>query len=120
MKSAGSSARPRRSEEIMARRIGSVCLVPVAGPGDVAAGAAPDWPQHRGPRRDLETTCVSTAFDACSGPGTQGLVLPSRAERHFGTRYLVHETRSVESDPEFDAAVFRLGAPDPAPAAEGS
>ena len=81
----------------------------------------------------LETKRVSKVFDVFSGPGVelemetyymdfrpvQGLVLPFREERHFGTRYEVYETRSVEVDPSIDAAVFRAPVPAPAPPTGG-
>jgi hypothetical protein len=78
----------------------------------------------------LETKRVSKTFDVFSGPGIElemetffmnfeevdGVVIPYREERHFGTRYRVFEARTVKVNPGFGAAVFGMPekkSPDP-------
>ena len=70
----------------------------------------------------LETKRVSTTFDFFSGPGVQlemetyymeyrdvgGVKIPHREERHYGTRYNVIDASSIETNPEIDAATFRM------------
>lgn len=81
-------------------------------------------------RTFLETKRVSRTFDLFSGPGIElemetffmdfrevdGVRIPFREERHFGTRYRVFEASSVKVNPGLDAAVFGMPggkSPDP-------
>jgi len=78
----------------------------------------------------LESKRISHVFDIFSGPGVdlemetyymdfrdvEGVKLPFREERHFGTRYNVFEARTVRLDAQIDPAVFRVP---PAPETEG-
>jgi hypothetical protein len=70
----------------------------------------------------LETKRVSTTFDFFSGPGVEiemetyymdyrdvgGVKIPHREERHFGTRYNVIDASSIETNPDIDAALFKM------------
>lgn len=70
----------------------------------------------------LESKRVSTTFDVFSGPGVQlemetyymdyrevgGVKIPHREERHFGTRYNVIDAATIETNPDIDAAAFRM------------
>jgi len=88
----------------------------------VTGAGMPDETWYVDAEKFLEQKRVSKTFDLFSGPGIEvemetyymdfrevsGLVLPFREERHFGVRYLVYEARSIEVDPQIDAAVFSM------------
>ena len=92
---------------------------------DVSRAGMPDETWYVDAETFLEQKRVSKTFDLFSGPDIElemetyymdfrpvgGLVLPFREERHFGVRYLVYEARTIEVDPELDAAVFRKPPP---------
>lgn len=70
----------------------------------------------------VETKRVSKTFDVFSGPNYEiemqtffmdyhdvdGLQIPFREERHFGTRYHVYEAATVEVNPKIEDGLFRL------------
>jgi hypothetical protein len=70
----------------------------------------------------LETKRVSMTFDLFSGPGVElemetfymefrdvdGVKIPHREERHFGTRYRVFEAASIEVNPELNPDLFEV------------
>ncbi len=100
---------------------------------DIVSGTAtPATSWYLDPSTGLEFKQVSRTYDVFSGNlememetfyldyrDTQGVVLPFRVEKHFGTRYHVLQGTSLELNPKVDTGLFRAPAGAAEPAASG-